>query len=99
MADGDQTGDRPAAFGDHDFDALLLDLVQQSQALRFERSGGDFLFHVYGHITIVISWLQDGPRKEQENLSGLATHFKLETGMVKDAVFTLPLRWNCTHTR
>ncbi len=28
-----------------------------------------------------------------------AGYFKLETGMVNCTVFTLPSRWNCTHTR
>ena len=29
----------------------------------------------------------------------LLTYFNSETGTVKTAVFTTPLRWNCTQTR
>jgi hypothetical protein len=54
VSDGHKTGHGPATFGDYDFDALLLDLVKQSQALRFEGTGSDFLRHDYGHIIIVI---------------------------------------------
>jgi len=54
VAYGHKTGHWPATFGDYDFDALLLDLVEKSQAARFEGAGSDFLLHDYGHIIIVI---------------------------------------------
>src|SRR4029077_11066890 len=54
VADRHKTGHGPATFGDYDFNALLLDLVKQSQTSRFEGTGSYFLFHDYGHIIIVI---------------------------------------------
>ncbi|HVP47808.1 MAG TPA: hypothetical protein VMT32_14540 [Bryobacteraceae bacterium] len=74
IIDRDKAGNRLTALGDYDFLALLLDFIQQTEALGFKDAGGySLLLHDYVQITIVISdfLVDSAPRSLREMFRSL----------------------------
>ena len=56
LVDREQAGDGAAAFGDEDFLAGALDLIEEVEALGLELAGGDLVFHTM----VILPWSEVG---------------------------------------